>query len=61
MTKQIGFGIVGGGMIGKVQAQAISAIAGASVVAVYGRNEARAKELASQYDATSHTDYANRR
>ena len=58
MTKQIGFGIVGGGMIGKVHAQAISAIAGAFVAAVYGRNEARANELASQYDATAYTDYA---
>ncbi len=58
MTKQIGFGIVGGGMIGKVHAEAISAIPGAHVVAVFGRNEARASELATRYGATAYTDYA---
>lgn len=58
MTPQIGFGIVGGGLIGKVHAEAISAIPGATVVAVWGRNEARAHELATKYGAAAYTDYA---
>ncbi len=58
MTKQIGFGIVSGGMIGKVHAEAINAIPGAAVVAVWSRNETRGLDLAAKYNATSYTDYA---
>jgi predicted dehydrogenase len=58
MANQTGFGIVGAGMIGKVHAEAISTIAGASVVAIYGRNEARVAELTAKYQATGYTDYA---
>ena len=58
MQKEIGFGIVGGGLIGKVHAEAIQAIPGACVVAVYGRNEAKANELAAKYNAVGYSDYA---
>ena len=58
MQKEIGFGIVGGGLIGKVHAEAIYAIPGARVVAVYGRNEAKANELAVKYHAVGYSDYA---
>lgn len=58
MTKQIGFGIVGGGMIGKVHAEAINALPDAKVVAVFGRNAERAAELAAKHQAQSYTDYA---
>jgi UDP-N-acetyl-2-amino-2-deoxyglucuronate dehydrogenase len=57
MTPQIGFGIVGGGMIGSVHAEAIRAIPGANVVAVWGRSATRANELAAKYGATAYTDY----
>lgn len=58
MQKELGFGIVGGGLIGKVHAEAIHAIPGARVVAVCGRNEARVNELAAKYNAAGYTDYA---
>ncbi|MBS1812504.1 MAG: Gfo/Idh/MocA family oxidoreductase [Acidobacteria bacterium] len=58
MSNPIGFGIVGGGMIGKVHAEAINSIPTANVVAVYGRNESRATELAEKYGASAYTDYA---
>ncbi len=58
MTQQIGFGIVGAGMIGKVHAEAISLIPNAKLVAVWGRNEAHAQALAVQHNATAYTDYA---
>lgn len=58
MTRQLGFGIVGGGLIGKVHAEAINAIPGATVAAVFGRNETRLAELADKYQAHAYTDYA---
>jgi predicted dehydrogenase len=58
MNQKLGFGIVGGGLIGKVHAAAINAIPGAAVVAVWGRNAERAQELAAKYNATGYTDYA---
>ncbi len=58
ITNEIGFGIVSGGMIGKVHAEAISAIPGAKLVAVWSRDETRGQELAAKYQATSYTDYA---
>ncbi|MFN7927358.1 MAG: Gfo/Idh/MocA family oxidoreductase [Blastocatellia bacterium] len=57
MTQPIGFGIVGGGMIGKVHAEAINAIPGTNVAAVYGRNAVRVAELADKYQAQGYTDY----
>src|SRR5262245_36271421 len=57
MTTEIGFGIVGCGMIGKVQAEAIASIPGARLVAVCGRDEKRMTEFATKFGATGYTDY----
>jgi predicted dehydrogenase len=57
MTTEIGFGIVGCGMIGKVQASAIASIPGARLVAACGRDEKRVAEFASTFGATAYTDY----
>jgi UDP-N-acetyl-2-amino-2-deoxyglucuronate dehydrogenase len=57
MKNPIGFGIVGGGMIGAVQAAAIGQINGAQLVAVCGRDEQRTAEFAAKFGATSYTSY----
>jgi predicted dehydrogenase len=57
MARQIGFGLVGCGMIGKVQAEAIKSIAGARLLAVCGRNEKSVSEFAAKFDASGYTDY----
>ncbi len=54
---EVGFGIVGGGMIGAVQAAAIEQITGAKLVAVCGRDEARTAEFAAKFGCTAYTDY----
>ena len=54
---EIGFGIVGGGMIGAVQAAAIEQIRGAKLVAVCGRDEARTAEFTAKFGAVAYTDY----
>ncbi len=56
---EIGFGIVGGGMIGAVQAAAIEQINGAKLVAVCGRDEKRTAEFATKFGAVAYTDYDN--
>ena len=57
MKTEIGFGVVGCGLIGKVQSEAIQSIAGAQLVAVCGREEARTAEFAARFGATGYTDY----
>lgn len=57
MTTEIGFGIVGCGMIGKVQAEAIASIPGARLLAVCARDEKRVAEFAAKFGATGYTDY----
>ena len=57
MTTEIGFGVAGCGMIGKVQAEAIASIPGARLVAVCARDEKRAAEFAAKFGATGYTDY----
>ncbi|MDQ3010650.1 MAG: Gfo/Idh/MocA family oxidoreductase, partial [Acidobacteriota bacterium] len=57
MTKEIGFGVVGGGMIGAVQAAAIQQIKGARLLAVCGRDKARTMEFAARFSAVGYTDY----
>jgi UDP-N-acetyl-2-amino-2-deoxyglucuronate dehydrogenase len=57
MTTEIGFGIVGCGMIGKVQAEAIASIAGARLLAVCARDEKRVTEFAAKFGAAGYTDY----
>lgn len=54
---EIGFGIVGGGMIGAVQAAAIEQISGAKLLAVCGRDEQKAAEFAAKFGCASYTDY----
>src|SRR5262249_29211274 len=57
MTQEIGFGIAGSGMVARVHAEAIAAIPGAHLVAVWGRDMERAEALASTCGAQSFTDY----
>jgi UDP-N-acetyl-2-amino-2-deoxyglucuronate dehydrogenase len=58
MTEQIGFGIVGIGLIGKVHAEAMQEIPGARLLAVCGRDTAKTGEFAARFGATAYTDYA---
>ncbi|MGH9766158.1 MAG: Gfo/Idh/MocA family protein [Blastocatellia bacterium] len=57
MTIEIGFGVAGCGMIGKVQAEAIASIPGARLLAVCARDEKRVAEFAAKFGATGYTDY----
>src|SRR5262245_63324288 len=57
MTTEIGFGITGCGMIGKVQAEAIASIPGARLMAVCARDEKRVAEFTAKFGATGYTDY----
>jgi predicted dehydrogenase len=57
MTEQIGFGIVGIGLIGKVHAEAMQDIPGARLLAVCGRDAAKTNEFAARFGATAYTDY----
>jgi predicted dehydrogenase len=54
---ETGFGIIGLGLIGKVHAEAIQAIAGARLLAVCGHDAAKTWEFAARFGATSYTDY----
>jgi UDP-N-acetyl-2-amino-2-deoxyglucuronate dehydrogenase len=54
---EIGIGIVGGGLIGKVHAAAIQSIPDARLVAVCGRDEARTQGFAAQFGAAAYADY----
>jgi predicted dehydrogenase len=58
MTQEIGFGLVGAGMIGKVHAEAIQLIPGARLVAVCGRDATKVAEFAAHYGAIAYHDYA---
>jgi UDP-N-acetyl-2-amino-2-deoxyglucuronate dehydrogenase len=57
MKKEFGFAIVGTGLISTTHFEQISAIEGAKVVAVYSRNEEKAKTLAEKAGADWYTDY----
>src|SRR5262245_28289295 len=57
MKTEIGFGMTGCGMIGKVQAEAIASIPGARLMAVCARDEKRVAEFAAKFGATGYTDY----
>ena len=54
---EIGFGIVGCGMIASFAARAVSEISGARLVATFSRNGSRAESVAEPYDATAYTDF----
>lgn len=57
MTTNIGFGLVGCGMIGKVQAEAIKSIPGAELLAVFSRDRQRTAEFASRFEISGYTEY----
>ncbi len=57
MTSPIGFGVIGAGSIGKVHAEAITAMPGAKLLAVCGREARRTSEFAARFNATAYTDY----
>jgi predicted dehydrogenase len=57
MKSEIGFGVAGCGLIGKVQSEAIQSIAGARLLAVCGRDAARTADFAARFGATGYTDY----
>ena len=57
MTKQIDFGLVGCGMIGKVQAEAIRSLPAARLTAVCGRHEKSTAEFAEAFGVRGYTDY----
>jgi predicted dehydrogenase len=54
---EVGFGIVGCGMIASFAARAVDEIPGARLVATFSRNESRAESVAEPYDATAYTDF----
>ena len=57
MTTEIGFGLVGYGLIGKVHAEVIQSITGARLLAVCGRDRNRTGEFAARFETTGYTDY----
>ena len=50
------FGIIGGGMIAQFHAQAIEAMEGGKLGAIYARNSAQATKLASQFNCKAYSD-----
>lgn len=50
------FGIIGGGMIANFHAQAIQAMKGGQLGAIYARNPEKVKALALQYNCKAYTD-----
>lgn len=54
---EIGLGLVGTGLIGKVQAEAIGSIPGARLLAVCAQDAAKTSEFAARYGAEGYTDY----
>ncbi|MBO0859792.1 MAG: Gfo/Idh/MocA family oxidoreductase [Chloracidobacterium sp.] len=54
---EIGFGVVGCGMIGKVQAEAIASIPGARLLAVCARDQAQVTDFAAKFGVAGYTDY----
>lgn len=55
---QIGFGLVGTGLIAKVHAQAIDSIEGAKLVAVCGRSADATADFAGSLSAVAYTDFS---
>ena len=50
------FGIYGGSMIARFHAQAIQAMEGSELVAIYARRESVAQELAEEFDCKAYSD-----
>ncbi|MDF2959961.1 MAG: oxidoreductase domain protein [Paenibacillus sp.] len=57
MNQDLGFAIVGYGMIAKIHARSIEELPGASLRAVYGSNKAKAEAFAAEYSVQAYTDY----
>ncbi|HKX33518.1 MAG TPA: Gfo/Idh/MocA family oxidoreductase [Blastocatellia bacterium] len=57
MTTEIGLGVVGCGMIGRVHAEAVRSIAGARLLAVCARDPERTAEFAAGFEVAGYTDY----
>jgi UDP-N-acetyl-2-amino-2-deoxyglucuronate dehydrogenase len=57
MNQEIGFAIIGGGIIGEIHAQEISRIDGARLIAIAGRSKEKAGKLAEKYNAIWYEDY----
>jgi len=57
LPREVGFGIIGVGGIGKTHAKSIAAIEGAKLVAVCDTVEERAQKIAEEYGAIPYTDY----
>jgi UDP-N-acetyl-2-amino-2-deoxyglucuronate dehydrogenase len=57
MDQEIGFAIIGGGMIGQIHAEEIRKIKGAHLVAVAGPSKETAGNLALKYNAHWYKDY----
>lgn len=55
-SSEIGFGIIGLGMIAPKHAQAITAVPGAKLAAVLSSDEKKAAEFAARYGGTPYTD-----
>lgn len=53
----VGFAIAGSGMISRVHAEALGAVDGAELRAVWGRNPDRTRETAARYGAQPFTDF----
>ena len=57
MKKELGFGIVGAGMIAPIHADAIKRVPGARLVAFCSRSAEKARNLAKEYDVRFYDDY----
>jgi predicted dehydrogenase len=57
MRANIGFGLVGCGVVGAVHAKALRTVPGAQLVAVCARDPARIAQFAARFGVTAYTDY----
>jgi UDP-N-acetyl-2-amino-2-deoxyglucuronate dehydrogenase len=57
MPANIGFGLVGCGVVGEVHAEALRAVPGGQLVAVCARDPARTAQFAARFGATAYNDY----
>src|SRR5437763_12166643 len=57
MTKKLRFGIIGGGVIGRFHAEAITSLPDAQLIAVADSIPQRAQELAEAFQVTPYSDF----
>jgi UDP-N-acetyl-2-amino-2-deoxyglucuronate dehydrogenase len=58
MQPQIGFGIIGAGMIAEFHVAALRQLTGVQLLAVYARDSAKAAEFAARHGCTAYNDLA---